>query len=63
MEDETGGHVARMGDDKRLQNYSTKKEERQHKNLGINGRIILEWILEKVGGSLVVAQHMDLWVP
>jgi len=45
-------HVARMGDMRNAYNISVGKPEAKRKleDLGVNGRIILEWILGKWKG-------------
>jgi hypothetical protein len=49
-----GGACSTHGPDERcIQNFSRKTEGKGHsEDLGVDGRIILEWILEKWGGKM-----------
>jgi hypothetical protein len=47
-EDEMAGHVARMGEKRNAYRiWWESQKERDHLQLDVGGRIILEWILER----------------
>jgi hypothetical protein len=48
-----GGHVARMRDEMHTKFLTESLKERDHfGDLGVDGKIILEWISGKYGGKM-----------
>jgi hypothetical protein len=42
------GHVARMGELRRIRNFGRKPERKNYlQNLGLDGNLVLEWILKE----------------
>jgi hypothetical protein len=58
-----GGSCSTHGKcEKFIQNFGRKPEGRGHlENLGIGGRIILDWILNRFGGGMYLVQDRDQW--
>jgi hypothetical protein len=52
MEPEWAGHIARMGEINAYKNWSEDLKGTDHsEDLGVDGKIILEWILWKYRGK------------